>query len=377
MRDLVGIPCLFMRGGTSRGPYFNASALPADVATRDQVLLAAMGSPDLRQIDGLGGADTLTSKVAIVSKSARPGVDVDYLFAQVDVSKPVVDTNPSCGNMLAGVAPFAIETGIIPAQEGETRVMIYNVNTQSRIEAVVQTPGGVVAYEGGAAIDGVPGTAAPIILNFMDVVGSVTGKMLPTGKTREEIGGVEVSCVDVAMPMIMMKASDFGVTGDESRADFNANKDLFARIEKIRREAGLRMGLGDVTDKVVPKVGLLGRAREGGTIMSRYLTPHALHAAHAVTGGVCVASACALEGTIAHELAVPSQENPRTVWIEHPSGQIDVVLTTTGSGADMDVVAGTLRTARPIMRGEVLVPRRLFAAQQKEDAGGSAGQAAA
>jgi 4-oxalomesaconate tautomerase len=360
MSDLVGIPCLLMRGGTSKGPYFRAEDLPADVATRDRVLLAVMGSPDIRQIDGLGGADTLTSKVAIVSKSARPGVDIDYLFAQVDVSKPIVDTAPPCGNMLAGVAPFAIETGMVPAQDGETRVMIYNVNTKARIEAIIRTPGGEVQYDGDARIDGVPGTAAPIILNFMNVVGSVSGKMLPTDKARDEIDGVEVSCIDVAMPMIMMRAADLGITGYEDRAAINGNKDLLARIEAIRLQAGQRMGFGDVSDKVIPKVGLLARARQSGTISSRYLTPHALHAAHAVTGAVCVATACALKGSIAHELAVPDDANPRTIWIEHPSGQIDLRLETRGEGANMDVVAGTLRTARPIMKGTVFVPARIF-----------------
>ena len=360
MSDLTGIPCIFMRGGTSRGPYFKASDLPKDVAARDRVLLAAMGSPDVRQIDGLGGADTLTSKVAIVSKSERPGVDVDYLFAQVDIGKPMVDTNPSCGNMLAGVAPFAIETGLFPAQDGETRVMIYNVNTESRIEAIVQTPGRRMKYTGDARIDGVPGTAAPIVLNFMDVVGSVSGKLLPTGKVRDVIDGVEVTCIDVAMPMIMMRAKDFGLTGYEGRAEINPNKELFARIEAIRRKAGEMMGFGDVADKVIPKVGLLSPPRDGGTIASRYLTPHALHAAHAVTGAVCVASACAVEGSIAHEAATADASNPRTIWIEHPSGQVDVLLKTEGAGTAMDVVAGTLRTARPIMKGEVLVPRAVL-----------------
>jgi hypothetical protein len=360
MSDLVGIPTIFMRGGTSRGPFFKAEDLPKDPATRDRVLLAAMGSPDVRQIDGLGGADTLTSKVAIVSKSSRPGVDVDYLFAQVDIGKPIVDTNPSCGNMLAGVAPFAIETGMFPAQDGETRVMIYNVNTEARIEAIVQTPGRVVSYTGDARIDGVPGTAAPIVLNFMDVVGSISGKLMPTGKPRDVIDGIEVSCIDVAMPMIMMRAKDFGLTGYEGRAEVNSNKALFARIEPIRLEAGRRMGFGDCSDKVIPKVGLLAVSRDGGTIASRYLTPHALHAAHAVTGAVCVSTACAVEGSIAHELAKPDSANPRTIWIEHPSGQVDVRLETRGKGADMDVVAGTLRTARPIMKGEVLVPRRVL-----------------
>jgi 2-methylaconitate cis-trans-isomerase PrpF len=327
---------------------------------RDRVLLAAMGSPDLRQIDGLGGADTLTSKVAIVSKSTRPGVDIDYLFAQVDIGRPIVDTAPSCGNMLAGVAPFAIETGMFPAQDGETHVMIFNVNTEARIEAIVQTPGRAVKYTGDARIDGVPGTAAPIVLNFMDVVGSVSGRLMPTGNPRDVIDGIEVSCVDVAMPMIMMRAKDFGLTGYENRAEINGNKALFARIEPIRLEAGRRMGFGDVSDKVIPKVGLLSPPRDGGTIASRYLTPHALHAAHAVTGAVCVASACALEGTVAHELAKPDSANPRTIRIEHPSGQVDVLLQTKGKGAEMDVIAGTLRTARPIMKGEVLVPREVF-----------------
>jgi 4-oxalomesaconate tautomerase len=360
MSDLVGIPTIFMRGGTSRGPYFKADDLPKDVATRDRVLLAAMGSPDVRQIDGLGGADTLTSKVAIVSKSTRPGVDLDYLFAQVDIGKPMVDTAPSCGNMLAGVAPFGIETGLIPARDGETSVMIFNVNTEARIEAIVQTPGGKMKYSGEARIDGVPGTAAPVILNFMDVVGSVSGKMLPTGNVVDTIDGIELTCIDVAMPMIMMRAKDLGLTGYENRAEINGNKELFARIEPIRREAGKRMGFGDVSDKVIPKVGLLSPPRDGGTITSRYLTPHALHAAHAVTGAVCVATACALEGSIAHQLAKPDDANPRVIWIEHPSGQVDVLLKTTGKGADMDVVAGTLRTARPIMKGEVLVPKSVF-----------------
>jgi 4-oxalomesaconate tautomerase len=357
MSDLIGIPCLFMRGGTSRGPYFKASDLPSDIATRDRILLAAMGSPDLRQIDGLGGADTLTSKVAIVSKSTRANVDLDYLFAQVDIKRPIVDTSPSCGNMLAGVAPFAIETGLAKATGDETRLMIFNVNTESRIEAVIQTPGGRMRYSGNARIDGVPGTAAPVVLNFMDVVGSVSGRMLPTGNLRDIIDGVEVTCIDVAMPMILMRATDFGITGTEDRAHFDANKALFARVEKIRLQAGQRMGFGDVSDKVIPKVGMLSRPRTAqGTITSRYLTPHALHNAHAVTGAVCVATACALEGSIAHELARDEAANPRTIWIEHPSGEVDVRLETKGKGADMDVVAGTLRTARPIMRGEVLVP---------------------
>ncbi|HEY5622442.1 MAG TPA: PrpF domain-containing protein, partial [Gammaproteobacteria bacterium] len=249
------IPCVFMRGGTSRGPYFLPEDLPADAETRDRVLLAAMGSPDTRQIDGLGGATTPTSKVAIVGRSGQADCDVDYLFAQVYVEKGIVDTAPSCGNMLAGVGPFAIERGLVDADDGETRVRIFNVNTGSRIEALVQTPDGVVEYEGDQHIDGVPGTAAPIVLSFTNIVGSKCGALLPTGERREEIDGIEVTCCDVAMPMFMMRATDLGLAGYEID-EITADRVRAERIETIRREAGRRMGLGDVTDSVIPKVGL-------------------------------------------------------------------------------------------------------------------------
>lgn len=358
MHDHLSIPCLLMRGGTSKGPYFLASDLPADVAARDKVLLAVMGSPDIRQIDGLGGADTLTSKVAIISKSTRAGVDVDYLFAQVDIGRAIVDTSPSCGNMLSGVGPYAIETGLVSASEGTTSVVIYDVNTDSRIEAVVQTPGGVVNYTGDARIDGVPGTAAPIILNFMDAIGAKTGVMLPTGQMIEEINGIEVTCLDVCMPMVLMRAGDLGITGYEGRKEIDGNTELLARIEAIRMEAGRRMGFGDVSDMVIPKVGLLSVPRETGAITSRYLTPHRLHAAHAVTGAVCVATACLLEGSIAYPLATRPGGNPCTIWIEHPSGMVDVRMEIEGAGAAMKVhKAGILRTARPIMQGRVFVPK--------------------
>lgn len=358
MHDHLAIPCLIMRGGTSKGPYFLASDLPADIAARDRILLAVMGSPDIRQIDGIGGADSLTSKVAIVSRSGRPGVDVDYLFAQVDITRAIVDTSPSCGNMLSGVGPYAIETGLVAARDGTTSVSIFDVNTSSRIEAVVETPGRQVNYTGTAAIDGVPGTAAPIVLNFMDAVGAKTGVMLPTGHATEEIDGIAVSCLDVCMPMVLMRAADFGLSGIEGRAEIDGNAALLARVEAIRMEAGRRMGFGDVSDKVIPKVGLLSAPRGTGAITSRYLTPHRLHAAHAVTGAVCVATACLLQGSIAYDLAVRPAGNPRTIWIEHPSGQVDVRMETTGEGPDLKVIkAGILRTARPIMQGRVFVSK--------------------
>lgn len=350
------IPCMLFRGGTSRGPFFLASDLPEDIEERDRALLSAMGSPDARQIDGLGGADPLTSKVAIVSVSQRPGVDLDYLFAQVAIDQAIVDTTPSCGNMLSAVAPFAIEQGLVEAEDGETRVVIFNVNTSSRIEAVVQTPGGRLSYDGEALIDGVPGTAAPIYLNFMDVVGSKTGALLPTGNVVDTIDGIDVTCIDVAMPMVLMRAADLGISGYEQRNAIDGNSRLFEQIEPIRREAGRRMGLGDVAEKVIPKVGLLAPPRQGGDICSRYFTPWKLHAAHAVTGGVCVATAATLEGSIGHALARADAANPRDIMIEHPSGQISIRLETRGRGTELEFVrAGTLRTARLIMRGEVLV----------------------
>ena len=358
---LRAIPCTMMRGGTSKGPYFRLADLPDDPTIRDRVLLAAMGSPDHRQIDGIGGADTLTSKVAMVGPSRHPRAQVDYLFAQVSVEQAIVDTAPSCGNMLAGIGPFAIENGMVPAQAGETRVMIFNVNTSSLIEATVQTPGGEVEYEGDAAIDGVPGSAAPVLLSFMDVVGSKTGALLPTGRAIDLIEGVEVTCIDVAMPMVMMRAADLGKTGYEGKAELDPDAAFFARIEAIRRIAGERMGLGDVADKVIPKVGLLAPPREGGNVTSRYFVPHRLHAAHAVTGAACVASACVLRGSVADGIAHVERSGKENIRIEHPSGKIDVMLESHGEGPGMQIDrAGILRTTRKLFTGNVHVPAHLW-----------------
>ena len=297
------IPCVLMRGGTSRGPYFLAEDLPADAASRDAVLLAAMGSPHPMQVDGIGGAQTLTSKVAIVSRSATPGVDVDYLFAQVDVGRALVDTRPNCGNMLAGVGPFAIEAGLVPARDGETLVRILNLNTGSRVDAVVRTPGGAVTYEGDAEIPGVPGTAAPIMLRFRDVAGSKTGALFPTGLRQETIGGVAATLVDGAMPMMLLAAAELGADIHATPEALNADAALFARVEALRREAGLRMGLGDVADSVVPKPCLLGPGSQGAHLTARYFTPHDCHRAMAVTGGITIAAASRSAGTLAHAIA--------------------------------------------------------------------------
>ncbi len=351
------IPCVLMRGGTSKGPFFLASDLPADPRLRDEVLIAALGSPHEYQVDGVGGGNPLSSKVAIISKSQHSGADVDYLFAQVIVNERRVDTKPNCGNMLVAVGPFAIEAGLVRAADSETVVRIHNVNTKSLVESIVQTPGGTVNYAGTAAIDGVPGTAAPVKLNFKSAVGAVTGKLLPTGKPLDLIDGIEVSCVDMAMPIALMRAEQFGKTGYETPAELDADKVMLARMEAVRIKAGLLMGMGDVSKSVVPKAALLAPARHGGTITSRYFMPHSCHKAHPVTGTVCVASACAIEGTVAARIAPVGKAPQGVVRIEHPSGMIEVDLDVELDGAQAVIRrAALIRTARRLFQGEVLIP---------------------
>jgi len=361
MARQTAIPCLLMRGGTSKGPYFLASDLPSDPALRDRVLLAVMGSPDPRQIDGLGGAEPLTSKVAIVSKSERPGVDVDYLFAQVVVDKPLVDVSPNCGNMLAGVGPFAIERGLVAARDPETRVAIYMVNTGNLAVATVQTPGGVVRYDGPAAIAGTPGSAAPINIDFLDTAGSVCESLLPTGRARDRVEGIDVTCVDNGMPVVVIPAAALGKTGYEKPADLDADKEFKARLEKVRLAAGQLMGLGDVTSKVVPKMTLIAPPQAGGHVCTRTFIPHRCHAAIGVLGAVSVATACAMPGSVAQGIARPASGSPLLFSVEHPTGEFTVQLEVEGSGADFKVGrSGILRTARALMDGQALVPHAVW-----------------
>jgi hypothetical protein len=355
------IPCVIMRGGTSRGPFFLCSDLPADTAIRDAVLLAAMGSPHDYQVDGIGGANPLTSKVAMISKSRTAEADVDYLFAQVLINEKLVDTKPNCGNMLVAVGPFAIEAGLVPARHPETLVRIFNVNTKALIDSIVQTPNGKVNYAGDAAIDGVPGTAAPVKLNFKSAIGAVTGKLLPTGRPLDMIDGVEVSCVDVAMPMILMRAQAFGKTGHESAAELDADKELYKRMEAIRRKAGELMGMGDVSKMVVPKIGLLAKPAKGGTISSRYFVPYSCHRAHAVTGTVCVACALAIPGTVASGLVALPPAPQGVIEIEHPSGKIAIDLDAEFTGGKLLMRrAALIRTARRVFEGSVCIPEQLW-----------------
>lgn len=342
---------MWMRGGTSKGGYFLASDLPGDVAARDAFLLGVMGSPDARQIDGMGGADPLTSKVAVVSKSSRAGVDVEYLFLQVFVDQAIVTDAQNCGNILAGVGPFAIERGLVAAQDGVTLVTIFMVNTGQIGVARIATPGGVVTYRGAARIDGVPGSAAAVPIEFKDTAGSSCGALLPTGHVCDVIDGVEVSCIDNGMPCVVMRAADLGIRGDEDPKALEANAPLRARLEAIRAKAGPMMNLGDVARKSVPKMTMVSAPRNGGAISTRTFIPHKCHDAIGVLGAVSVATACLLEGSPAYALAARGDGDERSLAIEHPTGEMTVVATLDATGSIQS--AAILRTARKLMDGVV------------------------
>lgn len=355
---LTGIPCTLMRGGTSKGLYFHAADLPQDRALRDRVLLAAMGSPDTRQIDGMGGAHPLTSKVALISRSTRDGADVDYLFLQVAVDRAEVSDSQNCGNILAGVAPWAIESGLVPASGGSTAVRVHMVNTGSLAVARVLTPRGAVEYEGEARIDGVPGSAAPVSLEFLDVAGSSCGSLLPTGAVADTFEDLRVTCIDNGMPVIIVRAADLGLTGAETPAQLEGNAELRARVERLRLAMGPRMNLGDVSSKTVPKICLVSEPRRGGSLSTATFIPHRVHEAIGVLGAVSVATACAIPGTVA--AAVARGQGGSRIEVEHPSGffSVDVEIDV---GERIRVRrAALLRTARKLMQGQVFVPGALW-----------------
>ena len=358
----TAIPCTVMRGGTSKGLYFRKDDLPADTALRDAVLLAAMGSPDPRQIDGMGGAHPLTSKIAVVGPSTHPDADIDYLFLQAVVDEARIDAGQNCGNLLAGIGPFAIEEGLFPAQEGVTQVRIHMLNTKSIAVAAVQTPGGKVRYDGEARIDGVPGTAAPIPIDFLDVAGSSCGALLPTGQARDVVNGVEVTCIDNGMPVVVMRAADFGKGGYETPEELEADAELKARVEAIRLAVGPRMNLGDVAKKTVPKMCLVAPAQHGGTICTRNFIPHRVHEAIGVFGAVSVATACVTPGSVAAEVAgIADVEAVKELEVEHPTGFFTVAMDVRVEGGQVRVErSALLRTARRLMRGEVYVPASIW-----------------
>lgn len=347
----TGTCVMWMRGGTSKGGYFLAEDLPADIAERDALLLAIMGSPDPRQIDGMGGANPLTSKVAVVKKSERPGVDVDYLFLQVFVDKPDVTEQQNCGNILAGVGPFAIERGLVAAQAGTTEVRIFMENTEQVATATVATPGGDVSYEGTARIDGVPGTSAAMPIVFEDTAGSSCGALLPTGNAVDIVHGVPVTLIDNGMPCVILDAADFGISGQETPADLEANTTLKARLEQIRVTVGPMMNLGNVNNSSVPKMTLVSPALQGGAISTRSFIPHRCHDAIGVLAAVSVASACLLKEGPARKYAVQSEGRTRNISVEHPTGEFTVIAEL--DEADDLVRAGVLRTARKLMDGVV------------------------
>lgn len=354
------IPFLFMRGGSSRGPYMLRDDLPQDQETLAKVLAALVGSGHPLNIDGIGGGTAVTTKVAMLSASDDDWADVDYFFAQVGVEDGLVDFKPTCGNILVGVGPAAIEMGLVAPTGEVTEVRIRAVNTGARVAAQVETAGGAVRYDGAAQIDGVPGTAAPIQLMFRDVVGGATGALFPTGNRKDVIDGIEVSCLDVAMPMVMARASDFGLTGYETTTELDENRAFFDRMEKVRIKAGAMMGMGDVASSMTPKFAVLAPARDGGSAAVRYFMPWKTHPTLAVTGSQCISACLLCPGTVGEGL-MTEQASPARLLLEHPMGQIEVSVAFENDGTTFDVSsAGLVRTARKLAAGEVFVPTRIW-----------------
>ena len=346
------IPCIIMRGGTSRGPYLQISDLPQDRDACADVLMKIMGSGHELQLDGIGGGNSLTSKVAMVGKSTHPDADVDYLFAQVAITEKSVDFSPNCGNMLAGVAPYAIETGLFPASEGKTTVRIHNLNTGKIIHSTVQTPNGKVNYAGDTIISGTNSPSAPIELTFFNVEGAKTGKLLPTGNLSDIIDSVEVTCIDAATPVVLIKASDLGKTGYETPAELDSDLDFMTRLEAIRLQAGKLMGMGDVSKSVIPKPILLALPQSGGSISARYFVPHKCHKALAVTGSIAIVTACCLPGTVASKL-IGEDDSVSYFTLEHPSGTIELTAQRKEDNLSSLNSVSLIRTAKKIMSGTI------------------------
>ena len=354
MSDNPGIPCTWMRGGTSKGAFFLKSDLPRQEEARDRLLLSIMGSPDARQIDGIGGADPLTSKVAVVSRSDREDSDIDYLFLQVFVDQAIVTDAQNCGNILAGVAQFAAEQQLIKLNPGSTAVNVYMVNSDQVATVTIQSPDGQVTYTGQASIDGVPGTAAPVLENFPEAAGSNCGALLPTGNDVDYIDDIAVTCIDNGMPVVVMQAADMNISGYESREELESNTELRERLESIRLKAGPLMNLGDVTEKSVPKMTMVSAPTRGGSINTRTFIPHRCHASIGVLGAVSVATACMLEGSPAAHCATLANSNEMTVSVEHPIGETSVVMQVNRKDGEFEIQqAAIVRTARKLFEGLV------------------------
>ena len=363
MTDQTAIPFLHMRGGTSKGPVFNKKDLPQDQETLGKVLMAAVGSGHQLNIDGIGAGNSVTTKVPILSKSNDEWADIDYFFVQVQALDKVVDFTTTCGNMLSAVGPAAIEMGLVKAKTDETIIKIRAVNTGGRFVSKVKTPNGNLVYKGETSIDGVPGTAAPVELKFMDITGSKTGKFLPTGNLKDLIDGVEVTCMDVTMPVVIGRAADFGISGYEDREKLDLNKPLFARMESIRLQAAKLMGLGNVSGSVAPKFALFAPPKQGGSLCVRYFMPWQTHPTLAVTSSQCLA-ACALTiGSVADGLVDQLNGNSSDVLFEHPLGFMNVRLDYQNNGVHSVVrSAQIVRTARKLSSGLIYIPSSIWSA---------------
>jgi 4-oxalomesaconate tautomerase len=355
----TAIPGMQFRSGSSKGLFFKASDLPANETERNKVVIAAMeglGSGDPRQIDGLGGGSSLTSKIGVVSVSHTPGADLDYLFLQVILGSGKVSTSQSCGNMLAAVLPFAIESGMIKAQTPTTSATVNILNTGGFCEVVIETPNGRIEYAGNAKVDGVPGTAAPIICNYLDTVGSTCGTLLPTGSLIDKINDVEVTCIDNGMPVVIMRSIDFGLIGDETKEALEANEPLRQKIEQLRLAAGVKMNLGDVSEQTIPKMCLISSGKQGIAINTRMFIPHVVHEAIGVLAAISVATACVIPGTITEGIAHFEKAN-NLFSIGHPSGEFTVNLDYAISGNGVNIIkSGVIRTARLLSKGVVYIP---------------------
>ncbi|OED37731.1 4-oxalomesaconate tautomerase [Chromatiales bacterium (ex Bugula neritina AB1)] len=355
MYSLVdGVPCTWMRGGTSKAAYFLKDDLPGDIATRDRLLLSIMGSPDPRQIDGIGGADPLSSKVAIVSVSDKPGAQIDYLFLQVYVDQAIVTDAQNCGNILSGVGQFALECKLLEANNAQTEISVYMVNSDQIAQVTLQTPGGRVTYQGDARIDGVPGTSAAVLQNFPEAAGASCGALLPTGNQCDIIDGYRVTLIDNGMPVVVVSAEEIGIDGYETREELDNNLAIKQKLESIRLQAGPLMNLGDVTEKTVPKMTMVAKPANGGVVCTRTFIPHRCHASIGVLGAVSVATACMLPESPAAEYAELPEGEDKTLAIEHPIGETSVVMNVSGSGTQIKVnKAAILRTARKLFSGTV------------------------
>ena len=345
----VSVPCTLIRGGTSRGAFFRATDVPADTNARNELLVRIMGGPDALQVNGIGGGHPLTSKVAMIAPATVEGADVDYLFLQVDPVRQTVSDVQNCGNLLAGVGIYAIHKGMVAIGGERTLVRVHMLNSGAICHLVLRTPGGAIKVAGDAAIDGVPGTAAPIICNYLDIAGSNCGSLRPTGNVVDEVDGLSVTCVDNGMPVVVMRAADLGLRGNESPAELETDASLKNKLESIRLQIGPKMNLGDVARKSVPKMCLVSPPRHGGLVTTRTFLPHVCHNAIGVLGAVSAASACMMAGSVVRSFTQIPHGNPKTVAIEHPSGALEVQMEL---DEDNEVVmAGVVRTARLLFEG--------------------------